>query len=180
MHKKYILFILLAIVAVGAVYFYTNSGKPAETEITKLEGIDEILEDAAYEPAPIMYDISEGVDSSISNLINEFFTNLAGSAPPTSDIDSSAAAANLFTAEAKSKIPNINGMYALAPVVGIQDLPDRGYEIKDVAFEESKAEEGSNTADVTVILKYSGGNVQRLFKLVKVEDTWKISDIESQ
>ena len=47
-------------------------------------------------------------------------------------------------------------------------------------FEESKAEEGSNTADVTVILKYSGGNVQRLFKLVKVEDTWKISDIESQ
>lgn len=68
----------------------------------------------------------------------------------------------------------------LAGFVGVQDVPDGGYDIKDVTYAEGVSFGLSDrVAEVRVDLNYSGGMVQKVFLLSRNNNGWKIDGVEN-
>lgn len=118
-------------------------------------------------------------DTKLQQAVGTLIEGLVASAPLNNDEESVNAAVGLFSEGEKSQIPVSSGEYRLAGYFGVQDVPDEGYEIINIEYMDNPASGEENAmAEVTVTLKYSGGNVQRVILLTKSGDSWLVDGIK--
>lgn len=108
------------------------------------------------------------------NVVELFLINFFKTAPPESDQQALDIAVSLLSEEAKMQVGDEPTSGDLARLVGVQDIPDQGYQISDISFTDN-IDEGY--ADVEVTLKYSGGDAIRNFELSKIDGSWLIDNI---
>jgi hypothetical protein len=102
------------------------------------------------------------------------------SAPPDPDQEAVDQAINLFSEGGKSRLPNEDGQYSIARILGVQDIPDLGYEINDPVYQLNPAtQDPKGMATINVTLNYSGGDTQRIFNLSQTPQGWKIDIIST-
>ena len=59
--------------------------------------------------------------------------------------------------------------WGLISMVGVEDIPDNGYKIGEIFYEDNDA-----FAEVEVTLKYSEGDIVKIFYLSKTDDLWQV------
>ncbi len=114
-------------------------------------------------------------DENPENVVELFLFNFIETAPPESDQQALDIAVSLLSEEAKVQVGEEPTSGDLGMFVGVQDIPDQGYEISDISFTDDI---DNGFADVEVTFKYSGENVIRNFELSKVDGNWLIDNIE--
>ena len=110
-------------------------------------------------------------DSSPEEVVAAFLGHVFASAPPDGPERPAVVAASLLTDEAREAIDEsavLSGQLAL--LLGIQDVPDQGYQVGDAAVD-------GDDATVEATLSYSGGPATRTFALVQTDDGWHIDAI---
>ncbi len=110
-------------------------------------------------------------ESTPEMVVEAFLAHAFGSAPPAGHEQAAAAAASLLTADARESLDDTAVMSGqLALLLGVQDVPDRGYEV-------GAARVDGDEASVEAALNYSGGATSRTFYLDDTDDGWRIDSI---
>lgn len=158
---------VLIFAAIVGVFLFTRSG-PQETTLVETGGeiSDETTSEVEKLPDP-------------ESTVNSFLTNFILSVPPTTNTEAVEKASSLLSEGAKMGMEDEPTSGDLAMLVGVQDIPDNGYEIGNVVYKDNVAADiEDGLAEVSVTLKYSGGDVEKVFLLSKVEDSWQIDGVE--
>ncbi|MDD3531799.1 MAG: hypothetical protein PHR64_00035 [Candidatus Shapirobacteria bacterium] len=160
----------MLLVAAGWLAFSQNTVEAPEVGIE-----DSLLQEPAEPVEPVGEETAIGPE----NTVEQFLSNFIASAPPESDELAYGAAVSLLSQGARtSAMTDEEGKIVLPLLVGVQDLPDMGYEVLAVEYQEDLLnDEEEVLAQVTVELRYSGGDVERVFMLSKVNGDWLIDDI---
>ena len=162
------LVVLAVTVAVVAYYLLRGGEQTGGSEAELVTGEPQEVIENPYA------DRTEEEDR-IAWTIDQFYTGLFASSPMNKDDELVAIAMSVFTEGGRAMIPEVNGEPHLAQFLGVQDFPDRGYEIESITIRENEATgETGAAADVRVIFKYSGGDISRMFLLTKTDGEWKI------
>ncbi len=148
------------IFAVGGVVYLT--GKEEKDTFTPEPGVEEITPEENL------------VTENPEDVVETFIENFIKTAPPESDQEALDTAVSLLSEEAKVEVGEEPTSGDLAMFVGVQDIPDQGYQISDISFT-NDIDEGY--ADVELTLKYSGGDAVRSFELSKINGNWLIDNI---
>lgn len=100
----------------------------------------------------------------------EFIQAVVASAPPA-DPSMKTEAFELLSEAAKEQVGGSAVAANLASFVGIQDVPDQGVSVEDLAVNEDQAE-------LTVGLNYSGsGRVLKVIHLIVEGGTWRVDRV---
>ncbi|MDD3679294.1 MAG: hypothetical protein PHX72_00305 [Candidatus Shapirobacteria bacterium] len=114
-------------------------------------------------------------------VVEEFLTNLVKSAPPESDEIAYETAVSLLSQDAKTLATDEEGDIVLPLLVGIQDLPDMGYQVISVEYQDDLVtNEEDSLALVTVEMRYSGGDIERVFALSLADGQWLIDRVTQE
>lgn len=103
-------------------------------------------------------------------IVANFIESFIRSAPPTSNAQALADASSLLSDDVKMGMPTELTSGDLARFVGVQDIPDNGFEMGDVTYSD-------NTAEVQTTFKYSGGDTVKVFQLSIIDGLWKIDGV---
>lgn len=160
---------ILVVLAIGGLYFYTRNDQPRlQTEMPQIDRVEEV-------------DLVDLVDENEvrppEEIVDTFLVNFIASAPPSTEGASEQAAA-LLSEGAKLEMSEEPTSGDLARFVGVQDVPDNGYEISEAVYMDNPAtgaEEG--LAEIEVVLDYSGIKAVKLFQLTKTEIGWLIDAV---
>jgi hypothetical protein len=159
---------VLIFAAIVGVFLFTRSG-PQETtlvETGKETGGDTAIEDIHNFQNP-------------EEVVEAFLNIFILTAPPSVDEWLFEKALSLLSGGAKTGMEDEPTSGDLAMLVGVQDIPDNGYEIGNVVYKDNVAADiEDGLAEVSVTLKYSGGDAEKVFLLSKVEDSWQIDGVE--
>lgn len=148
MNGKYIWVVLLLAIALGVlVFIFGKSTAEAPTD----EGQGEI--------------------ESIEEVGVSFFNDFFAIAPPAEDDDASERLMGILSESASEGIDIETLSRDLALFVGVQDIPDEGFEVVDIALGED------GTANMVVQLNYSGGPAIRKVEMIKENDEWKVDSV---
>ena len=171
MNKKIVITVsVLVIFAVAGVILLTRNGAQ---ETTLVETSNEINEEVVIEETENLLGPENTVDSFLSNFIL--------STPPSADEEAVENATMLLSERAKMGMEDKPTSGDLARFVGVQDIPDNGYEIGEIIYKDNTASGMENgLAEIEVTLKYSGGDVVKTFLLSEVEDFWQIDGVEQE
>lgn len=142
--KLLILLAILIVLVVGALFYYLNPGQEV------------IVED------------EKGLPSEVVSAFIESFIQSAPPAIPGADEE----AFDLLAEGTQAMFSDdVSLAGQLAMFVGVQDIPDLGYEISsEEVMEEKKVQ-------VETIWRYTGMEVERYFILVEEEGGWKILEV---
>jgi len=111
--------------------------------------------------------------STPAQVAHSFLVHFIASAPPTVSPHPAISASELLTTSTRDALPtDVPLATALAGLVGVQDVPDMGFEVGVPVV-------SGTTATVVVTLQYSGGDTMRTLTLVQVDGSWRISAISS-
>ncbi len=164
MNKNTVIIIALVVVlGIGGLIFMTgnNSQELPEDELTP-QFSGELVEDEIE------------ITGNPETVVALFMDNFIETAPPESDIEALNNALDLISDEAKMQFGDEPTSGDLAMFVGVQDIPDNGYQVSGVSFNQD-GDQG--TANVEVTLNYSGGESVKTFDLIKVNNNWVIDKI---
>lgn len=114
-------------------------------------------------------------------VVGNFIDSFVSASPPKANQYALESAVDLLSEGAKAGMDESPTSGNLAMLLGVQDVPDEGYEIGEVIYKENKA---SNIKDglveISVVLNYSGGDTERFFLLSKVDELWQIDGIRQE
>lgn len=168
MNKKYIVIVGLVLVfLLGAVLMNLSRNKAED-----LSGVQPTEDQSVYEDEIYVLGAEETVEF--------FLYNFFMTAPPDPDPGALTGAVSLVSEGARVAMGGSPTSSDLAAFVGVQDIPDEGFEIGDVVYPENAAtgvEDEAATVEVT--LMYSGGDTVRVFSLSKIRGHWLIDEISS-
>lgn len=117
--------------------------------------------------------------SKVTGVVESFMDSFINSAPPEPNQSSLKLAVSLLSEGAKAEMNEPPTSGDLARLIGVQDFPDQGYEIGEIVYQGNAASGiKDGLAETKVTLKYSGGNILRIFQLSKVEDLWQIDGVK--
>lgn len=109
--------------------------------------------------------------SSPDAVVRAFIAHFIASAPPAPTPRPSTRAAELLTVSTRDALPtDLPLSSALAGLVGVQDVPDQGFEVGSPVIQ-------ADQATVAVVLHYSGGDTARTVSLVLQDEGWRIARI---
>ncbi|OJI09159.1 hypothetical protein BK006_01895 [bacterium CG10_49_38] len=169
MNKNTIIWLVaVAILIVGGFLFFNRSRQiPVET-VTLAEDETSLLNNVE----PIQTDRPN--DSVI-----EFMNQLYYAVPPKSDPIALGSMTSFLSAAAKQTALDQAGNFHPGLFLGIQDVPDLGFEIVGVRYRDNLATaQAGGVAEVTVKMKYSSGvDLEKTFVLSKVGDYWLIDGL---
>ena len=148
--NKNILFFILVLMVLLSLFFVLISDKEdrGEEVLTEEQAIEEV-----------------GVG---------FINNFLLIAPPSEDEEAMERALNTLSERALGEIGAETQSRDLALFVGVQDIPDNGFEVKDIVIKDA------NSAILEVELKYSSGSAHKDIHFVKEEGKWKIDSVEGK
>jgi hypothetical protein len=113
--------------------------------------------------------------------LDVFLKSFIASAPPATDLDALPTALSLVSDRVRLEMPTEPNSGDLARFVGLQDVPDNGYEIGEVvAFDNAEIGVEDEMAEVEVIFNFSGGDAPRFFQLVRVNNSWKVDAVNPE
>ena len=175
-NKKIILATFLALVFVAGFYLL-NTPKPStiSTDTTT-----ERTNGDTQEPQLVID--KESLDrSDPASVVGDFLDSFASAGPPVSSQEALEKAAYLLSEGARAGVGEAPTSGDLAMLLGVQDIPDEGYEIGEVVYKDNEASGiKDGLAEINVVLKYSGGDTERLFLLSKIDDFWQIDGIRQE
>ena len=161
--------ILVVVILTIVGFFFISQNSTEESSLT-----DTVTEESADNNVEITQTVSDPEE-----VVDVFLTNFILSAPPTADEEALQKAVSFLSEGAKMEIGEEETSGSLALFIGVQDIPDEGYEIRDITYSDNTASGVENSlTEVNVTLKYSGGNTEKTFTLSNVEDSWMIDKIE--
>jgi hypothetical protein len=161
--------VLLFASIIGVFLFTRNTTQ----NTTLVETDSEIGEEITLEEVDKSSDPESAVDT--------FLTNFILSGPPSANEEAVENAASLLSEGAKMGMEDEPTSGDLARFVGVQDLPDNGYEIGNVVYKDNVAADVEDgLAEVEVTFKYSGGDVVKTFLLSMVEESWQIDGVKQE
>lgn len=112
------------------------------------------------------------------DVVESFMDYFLASAPPEVDEDAVDNAVALMSEGAKMQLGEDFSSSSLAAFMGVQDIPDEGYEIGEVNYVDNEATGEENAlAEVEVILDYSGEDAVKTFVLSKTDSGWLIDSV---
>lgn len=165
MKNKSLLMTAGLIIILIAVVILVSSG-------SKTENVGETASPAPSENAAE----AETIDA--EETVRTFLDNFMLSAPPEGDKQALKEAVSLLSEGGKRNMKEEPTAGVLARFVGVQDLPDEGYEIAEVEYKDNPATgEEEGLAEVFVTLNYSGAKTEKVFQLSKVGDSWLIDAV---
>ena len=107
----------------------------------------------------------------VKEIAQDFLNNFIAFASPSEDPDASKKLLKVLSEDALLEIDEENLSRDFALFVGVQDVPDMGFEMGDVSLEIG------NRAIVKTKLKYSGGSTLRNIHLLLEDEMWKVDSI---
>ncbi|MGM0482903.1 MAG: hypothetical protein ACQEP6_03540 [Patescibacteria group bacterium] len=147
MNKRSILLVALAVVVLGVLVSVFGKG----------------IAEAPTEETP-----AERKDHKEVGAI--FLDNFLAIAPPAEDSDAQGKLESVLSSSALAEIDEDNFSRDVALFVGVQDIPDEGYEVLDDAENESDAY-------MKVRFNYSGGPVLKRIEMVEEDGVWKVDSV---
>lgn len=161
--KKLILLVGVLLLVGAGVYFFALRGNEAPGNETGTEELASAPEDAEIP--------EEDIETEYEQVVNEFYINFYKSGPPEGDPAAAEAALAMLSTDAQAVVSQAGSTTAgLAQFVGVQDLPDVGMDVVMIV-------ETETGADVQTLWKYSGGENQKVFTLVREEGALKIDQV---
>ncbi len=116
--------------------------------------------------------VSVVTETRITELVNNFYSNLVKAIPPESNETAAQSAYDLLATEAKAlrgedmTLPSFIAYFA-----GVQEAPEQGFEVGEVLLGSEE------TYQVLTSWKYSSGNMEKIFYVVSVNDQYLIMAI---
>ena len=157
---------IVAILLLGGFLLLGRSDRQDETELLSEE--EEVVLSAPVKQigAP-------------NEAVLEFMNNLYQAVAPKSDPAALALMNSLLSPLAKKTLPAEGNVFEPLSFIGLQAVPDLGYEITAVRYRDNLATAQTNgVAEVAVKLKYSdGAEIEKIFVLSEVEDYWLIDGL---
>ena len=134
-------------------------------------------EPASQTESEVAVELPQGLPGP-TEVVETFLESFIASAPPSVDNEVIKTAMSLLSEGAAMGLPTDPTSGDLARLIGVQDLPDQGYEVGDVSFKDNAAADiKDGLAEVEVALKYSGGDTTKTFLLSQSGAGWKIDGI---
>lgn len=170
--------VLIVLVLVGV--FAVANRNPQTVSIPQSEMAQDTSVDQFPEYDPETREITDPMIVSARSTVMSFMDNFIQSAPgesePEAQQTAQQAAAALMSSSARQSAETETGVYNLAMFVGVQDVPDLGYEILS---DNTMADEelGEYSSEMLVELRYTGSFTQREFILMQEEGQWVIDQI---
>jgi hypothetical protein len=122
--------------------------------------------------------VDENSRTTADGAVHLFMDAFMASTPSESDNNTSHEAQIYISIETLQEVQTEDGQYRLPELVGVQDMPDLGYQMGEVTYE-SDPETGveETVARVPVIFNYSDGPITKVFILSKAGEQWQITDV---
>ena len=116
-------------------------------------------------------DVSGDIKDDVEDVGETFISNFLKIAPPVESEDFEEDLIDTISERALAEI-DVNRLSSeMALFVGVQDRPDLGVDIVDVSVEDE------GLANMRVLFKYSGGDIEKVINLVKEGEEWKVDSV---
>ncbi len=103
-----------------------------------------------------------------------FVNDFIAMAPPSEDLEAKERVMSKLSNKALNEIGDDSPERDIALFFGVQDVPDRGFDIEEVLLE------GDDSAVLKVKLDYSGGSAYKSINMVKEDGKWKVDSVEKR
>lgn len=171
MKNKNVIIILLLLVLLIVSYYLNNTGRSRSTYTGEKTGL--AMEEPQQEIDVVLLDRSDPIV-----VVGNFMENFVSASPPAINQEALKSAVGLLSEGAKASMNESPIAGNLAMLLGVQDVPNEGYEIGEVVYKDNKASGIEDSlAEINVVLKYPGGDTERLFLLSKIDNMWQIDGI---